>query len=115
VSDSAAALSPLRDTLLLHPPIPHPSIPTHQPTCLHVKRPCVPVPCMPVLNYTCLDPFVSTFTTPDPCIPCLPAAHPPAPPAPPPPNSLTPEGVEDKASLHGSCPTTKGEKWSATK
>jgi hypothetical protein len=29
--------------------------------------------------------------------------------------SLTPHGVEDKASLHGSCPTTKGEKWSATK
>lgn len=29
--------------------------------------------------------------------------------------SLTPEGVEDEMSLHGSCPTTKGEKWSATK
>jgi len=29
--------------------------------------------------------------------------------------SLTPDGVEDKHSLHGSCPTTKGEKWSATK
>eukprot|EP00878_Enallax_costatus_P025017 GHUV01026734.1.p1 GENE.GHUV01026734.1~~GHUV01026734.1.p1 ORF type:complete len:169 (+),score=33.04 GHUV01026734.1:608-1114(+) len=29
--------------------------------------------------------------------------------------SLTPDGIEDDASLHGSCPTTKGEKWSATK
>eukprot|EP00879_Flechtneria_rotunda_P002604 GHRR01002805.1.p1 GENE.GHRR01002805.1~~GHRR01002805.1.p1 ORF type:complete len:312 (+),score=60.59 GHRR01002805.1:150-1085(+) len=29
--------------------------------------------------------------------------------------SLTPDGVEDPHSLHGSCPTTKGEKWSATK
>ena len=29
--------------------------------------------------------------------------------------SLTPGGEEDPMSLHGSCPTTKGEKWSATK
>ncbi|GBF89340.1 prolyl 4-hydroxylase-like protein [Raphidocelis subcapitata] len=29
--------------------------------------------------------------------------------------SLTPDGKEDPMSLHGSCPTTKGEKWSATK
>lgn len=29
--------------------------------------------------------------------------------------SLTPDGREDPASLHGSCPVTKGEKWSATK
>eukprot|EP00892_Ulva_mutabilis_P008292 jgi/Ulvmu1/5835/UM025_0093.1 len=29
--------------------------------------------------------------------------------------SLHPDGTEDPTSLHGSCPTTKGEKWSATK
>lgn len=29
--------------------------------------------------------------------------------------SLRPNGDEDVASTHGSCPTTKGEKWSATK
>ena len=29
--------------------------------------------------------------------------------------SLTPGGEVDYSSLHGSCPTTKGEKWSATK
>lgn len=29
--------------------------------------------------------------------------------------SLHPDGTEDTTSLHGSCPTTKGEKWSATK
>ncbi|KAI8466500.1 MAG: hypothetical protein J3K34DRAFT_524498 [Monoraphidium minutum] len=29
--------------------------------------------------------------------------------------SLTPEGIEDEMSIHGSCPTLKGEKWSATK
>ncbi|KIZ02233.1 hypothetical protein MNEG_5728 [Monoraphidium neglectum] len=29
--------------------------------------------------------------------------------------SLTPDGVEDEMSIHGSCPTLKGEKWSATK
>jgi prolyl 4-hydroxylase len=29
--------------------------------------------------------------------------------------SLHPDGTEDPSSLHGSCPTTKGEKWSATK
>eukprot|EP00884_Botryococcus_braunii_P010480 jgi/Botrbrau1/19433/Bobra.0338s0056.1 len=29
--------------------------------------------------------------------------------------SLTPDGEVDHRSLHGSCPTTKGEKWSATK
>ena len=29
--------------------------------------------------------------------------------------SLTPNGETDNTSLHGSCPTTKGEKWSATK
>lgn len=29
--------------------------------------------------------------------------------------SLTPDGKEDLRSLHGSCPTLKGEKWSATK
>lgn len=29
--------------------------------------------------------------------------------------SLHPDGTEDPASLHGSCPTTKGDKWSATK
>jgi len=29
--------------------------------------------------------------------------------------SLKPDGSTDNASLHGSCPTTKGEKWSATK
>ena len=29
--------------------------------------------------------------------------------------SLTPDGHTDDHSLHGSCPTTKGEKWSATK
>lgn len=29
--------------------------------------------------------------------------------------SLTPNGETDNNSLHGSCPTTKGEKWSATK
>ena len=29
--------------------------------------------------------------------------------------SLTTEGKEDPTSLHGSCATTKGEKWSATK
>eukprot|EP00803_Ostreobium_quekettii_P004662 evm.model.scf_3141.1 EVM.evm.TU.scf_3141.1 scf_3141:6100-10850(+) len=28
---------------------------------------------------------------------------------------LKPDGSEDQTSLHGSCPTTKGEKWSATK
>ncbi|KAF6262892.1 hypothetical protein COO60DRAFT_1493280 [Scenedesmus sp. NREL 46B-D3] len=28
--------------------------------------------------------------------------------------SLLPDGTEDPHSLHGSCPTTKGEKWSAT-
>ena len=30
-------------------------------------------------------------------------------------DSLTPGGEVDYSSLHGSCPTTKGEKWSATK
>ncbi|KAI8463183.1 MAG: hypothetical protein J3K34DRAFT_381121 [Monoraphidium minutum] len=29
--------------------------------------------------------------------------------------SLTPDGKEDELSMHGSCPTLKGEKWSATK
>lgn len=29
--------------------------------------------------------------------------------------SLHPDGREDPSSLHGSCPTTKGDKWSATK
>lgn len=29
--------------------------------------------------------------------------------------SLTPDGQKDPTSLHGSCPTLKGEKWSATK
>ena len=29
--------------------------------------------------------------------------------------SLLPNGETDPTSLHGSCPTTKGEKWSATK
>ena len=29
--------------------------------------------------------------------------------------SLTPDGKKDPASLHGSCPTLAGEKWSATK
>lgn len=29
--------------------------------------------------------------------------------------SLKPDGQTDHTSLHGSCPTTKGEKWSATK
>eukprot|EP00877_Chromochloris_zofingiensis_P013401 jgi/Chrzof1/8314/Cz03g05260.t1 len=29
--------------------------------------------------------------------------------------SLKPDGSKDEASLHGSCPTTAGEKWSATK
>ena len=29
--------------------------------------------------------------------------------------SLLPNGKTDPTSLHGSCPTTKGEKWSATK
>jgi prolyl 4-hydroxylase len=29
--------------------------------------------------------------------------------------SLNPDGTEDPTSLHGSCPTVKGEKWSATK
>lgn len=29
--------------------------------------------------------------------------------------SLNPDGSEDEASLHGSCPTTRGDKWSATK
>lgn len=29
--------------------------------------------------------------------------------------SLKPDGALDPSSLHGSCPTTKGEKWSATK
>ena len=29
--------------------------------------------------------------------------------------SLTPNGETDNNSLHGSCPTSKGEKWSATK
>ena len=29
--------------------------------------------------------------------------------------SLTPNGEPDNNSLHGSCPTTAGEKWSATK
>ncbi|GBG00386.1 prolyl 4-hydroxylase-like [Raphidocelis subcapitata] len=28
--------------------------------------------------------------------------------------ALTPDGLEDPTSLHGSCPTLKGEKWSAT-
>ena len=27
---------------------------------------------------------------------------------------LTPDGQQDLSSLHGSCPTLKGEKWSAT-
>ncbi len=31
------------------------------------------------------------------------------------PCSLLPNGETDPTSLHGSCPTTKGEKWSATK
>ena len=29
--------------------------------------------------------------------------------------SLKPDGSQDTASLHGSCPTIKGDKWSATK
>ena len=29
--------------------------------------------------------------------------------------SLKPNGVEDNASTHGSCPTLAGEKWSATR
>lgn len=29
--------------------------------------------------------------------------------------ALHPDGSKDRSSLHGSCPTTKGEKWSATK
>ena len=29
--------------------------------------------------------------------------------------SLTPNGEVDNNSLHGSCPTSAGEKWSATK
>ena len=29
--------------------------------------------------------------------------------------SLKPDGEPDPTSLHGSCPTNKGEKWSATK
>lgn len=29
--------------------------------------------------------------------------------------SLNPDGSEDDASLHGSCATTRGDKWSATK
>jgi prolyl 4-hydroxylase len=29
--------------------------------------------------------------------------------------SLNTDGTEDPTSLHGSCPTLKGEKWSATK
>lgn len=29
--------------------------------------------------------------------------------------SLRPNGELDESSLHGSCPVTKGEKWSATK
>ena len=29
--------------------------------------------------------------------------------------SLKPNGELDESSLHGSCPVTKGEKWSATK
>jgi prolyl 4-hydroxylase len=29
--------------------------------------------------------------------------------------SLTPDGKKDPMSLHGSCPTLKGDKWSATK
>lgn len=29
--------------------------------------------------------------------------------------SLLPDGEVDYSSLHGSCPTTQGEKWSATK
>lgn len=29
--------------------------------------------------------------------------------------SLKPDGSTDPTSLHGSCPTTKGDKWSATK
>jgi hypothetical protein len=29
--------------------------------------------------------------------------------------SLKPDGSLDSSSLHGSCPTTKGDKWSATK
>ena len=31
------------------------------------------------------------------------------------PPSLKPDGEKDPASLHGSCPTTGGVKWSATK
>ena len=29
--------------------------------------------------------------------------------------SLKPDGSNDPSSLHGSCPTTQGNKWSATK
>ncbi len=29
--------------------------------------------------------------------------------------SLRPDGTTDTSSMHGSCPTTKGSKWSATK
>ena len=29
--------------------------------------------------------------------------------------SLHPDGEKDKSSIHASCPTTKGDKWSATK
>lgn len=29
--------------------------------------------------------------------------------------AMNPDGTVDKASLHGSCPTLKGDKWSATK
>lgn len=29
--------------------------------------------------------------------------------------SIKPSGAFDPASLHGSCPVVKGEKWSATK
>jgi prolyl 4-hydroxylase len=29
--------------------------------------------------------------------------------------SLTPDGTQDKLSLHAGCPVIKGEKWSATK
>lgn len=74
---------------------------------------------------SCAERCSSTFT---PCTFCHPCCNccdcqnpldPPSPicspthPAPPP--SLKPSGVEDPASLHGSCPTLAGEKWSATR